>query len=156
MNILGQLTLVILSSIFWRLGGAAGYDKLWRRLGSTICMLGVLWPTSLLQLMSLPLLLWGCSSYFGWINKFIDVEDKDREYWWNFWAENMVIQSSVLFFVRSFENIIFVVMGALVIALIKVWIDEAWPKGWRPRQDVLSEIWHGGANAASILVNSLI
>lgn len=150
-EVLINTVLVILCAIFWRMGGAAGYNKLWRRIGSTVCMGVILWPTLLFHLLSLPLLLWGCSSYFGWINRFIDVQDKEREYWWNFWAQNFVIQSTVLFFDHSIENIIFVICSSLFIAIVKVWTDNNMTKA-----DVKSELWHGGANAAALWINALI
>lgn len=88
----------------------------------------------------------------GWINNFISsVKDKDREYWWNFFVENLVIQSSVLLFKPHFVNIIFLIITSFLIAIIKVWTDNNISKA-----DVKSELWHGGANATALWINTLI
>lgn len=145
------MTLILACSVLWRIGGAKGFSKLYRRIGSTLCLTAIVG-----QLWAILPIFWGCSSYFGWMNRFLPVKDKDREYWWNFWLQNFVIQSSVFFVNRGFDNIMLVVFGSLFISLVKVWIDEEWKPKWRPRQDIVSELWHGFGNAALLSINILI
>ena len=146
-----SILLVVACGILWRLGGAEGFSKLYRRLGSSLCMVLIVG-----NIYALPLLLWGCTSYMGWINNFLPVKDKDREYWWNFFAENLVIQLSILTVKRGLSNIVFAVITALIIAIGKVWIDKSWKYFFGLRKDVVSEWWHGGSNALCLLINTLL
>jgi hypothetical protein len=143
--LLGKLIMVLLSGLFWRMGGSDKYSKLFRRIGSAACMsyiVGSLW--------AVPFIFWGCTSYFGWINRFLPVKDKEREYWWNFLAENLVIQMTVLFVNPSVKSAILAVIFASIVTFGKVWMDENLTKA-----DIKSEIWHGSGNALGLLINIL-
>lgn len=154
------LPLAVASGVLWRMGGADGYNKLYRRLGCTICCLaypayafGLVWPLAGL----IGLVLWGSISYFGWINNLLPIKEKDSEYWWNFFAENLTLQSGALFYVCSVNHIIFAVIAALLSALGKVLIDadeDAKVLCWN--EAVLSEWWHGFSNCLFLLINIFI
>jgi len=146
------------------MGGAEGYDKLWRKIGSTICMSFILMHCGLNEtpqfFLAVALIAWGCASYFGWINFFIswlaDIEI-DSEYWWNFWVENMVIQSSVLLYKHSAANIGFCILWSGLVATGKVLIDldeDGCVLFWK--KDIVSEWWHGSGNALGIWLNSML
>jgi len=160
------IILCIASGIFFRMGGAEGYDKLWRRIGSSLCMIipiPILYHTVEFHwfLFSIGLIVWGCTSYFGWVNYivrlFADLE-MEREYWWNFMCENICIQCAVLPYKNTPMNIMFAIGWGTLVAFIKVWIDDdkdgiihvLW---WKFRKDVWSEIMHGSLNAVGIIVN---
>ena len=149
--------------ILWRMGGAEGYDKLWRRIGCAIIMFSCLLINSNMQwlqmLITYALISWGCFSYFGWINFIVSLWDDieiGREYWFNFFAEGLVIQSVVYFISPSLLHAVVGILGALVGSLGKVWIDKdkdgriLW---WR--KDVLSEWYYGSVMCAFIIINAI-
>ena len=152
------ISLIVLTGYSWRLGGSV--DKLFRRIGSSLCMAIILCTLCSCEFLwfifSTALIVWGCVSYFGFLNyivrKFWDEIEMEREYWWNFFAENLIIQSSVLPFRHSIINIFLVIIFAGVGALGKVLIDETNLE----ERDVVSEWWHGSFNAIGIAINSII
>lgn len=146
-----NLLAVIGASVAWRAGGAEGYSKLWRRIGSTACMSIIVWDWR-----AIPFIAIGCWSYFDRVNKWFKLPEPNRERWFNFAIANLFIQGSVLFVNKEIDNILFVIIFSISIALIKVWIDKKYPLGWKPRQDVVSEIAHGGLNALCLWINVLI
>jgi hypothetical protein len=110
------------------------------------------------------MLLWGCVSYFGWINyiveKFEEIE-LEREYWWNFFAENLMIQSSALIVNFNVFSVVLAVVFAGISAFGKVWIDSDSDGyldvlGFDVREDVASEWWHGFSNCILLAVNIAI
>jgi len=158
------ILLCFLAGMLWRMGGAEGYDKLWRRIGSALCMLvSIILIRGLftfLNIASAVLLIWGCVSYMGWLNSIVKLWWKQiemkKEYIWNFAFENLVIQSTVLLYKRSIWSCIFMVGSAMIIAFIKIWVDDdsdgkilCW------RKDVLSEFLHGCLNCIAIIINLL-
>jgi len=156
------ILLAFLSGLLWRMGGSAKYNKLWRRIGSALCMLiGIILTIGLnnfLHIASVVLLVWGCISYMGWLNTIVKLFWKDivmkREYIWNFAFENLVIQSTVLLYKRSIYNILFSLLSSLLIAFIKVEIDKDKDETiWLWRKDVLSEFLHGSLNFVAMIIN---
>ena len=156
------ILLAFLCGLFFRMGGSAKYNKLWRRIGSASCMLvGIMLIVgfnNFLHIVSAGLLFWGCVSYMGWLNYvirgFAIIDNMKREYIWNFFFENLVLQSSVLPYKHSIFNIMLVIFSALLIAFIKVEVDKdkdgkilCW------RKDVLSEFLHGSLNFVGIVIN---
>ena len=106
------------------------------------------------------LLYWGCTSYMGFINSIVVLWWPQiimkREYIWNFAFENLIIQSTVLMYKRSIWNILFMVGSALIIAFVKVWVDDDKDGKilfWR--KDVLSEFLHGSLNCVAFIINML-
>ena len=144
------------------MGGSDKYNKLWRRIGSAICMfICIILSTDVLlirHIFTFLLLIWGCISYMGWLNYivrlwWVDIVMK-REYFWNFFLENLVLQSTVLIYKHSIYNIIFGTIFAFIIAFVKVAIDsDKDGKIWLWRKDVLSEFFHGGLNCLGIIIN---
>lgn len=43
LQLLMNIILIILTAVFWRMGGASGYNKLWRRVGSALLMWIIIW-----------------------------------------------------------------------------------------------------------------
>lgn len=160
----------ITCGIFWRMGGAEGYDKLWRRIGCAIMMFSCLLINSNMQrqqmLITYAIITWGCCSYFGWINKvlawLIDIEswfelEIEREYWWNFFAEALVIQSVVYFVSPSFKHAVVAILASLMASLGKVWIDKDKDGNillWR--KDVISEWFFGSMMCFGIVINVVL
>jgi hypothetical protein len=107
------------------------------------------------------MIFWGCISYFGWINHFVkkfwkDI-DVESEYVWNFFAENLVIQSSVVVINHNPLSAFLAVFFAAVSAFGKVLIDnheENYILEWR--KDVVSEFWHGFSNCLFIAINTMV
>ena len=135
------VVLCIVSSIFWRMGGAAGYTKNWRRLGSSLCMLaivllgGIVTPWWRVPV-SYALFAWGCWSYFGWLNPWTN-----REYWYNFLAAAVVTQLGFLVLCHTMLAIVIAVATAVFGVGVKVWADrdkDGWILLWR--KDVFSEV----------------
>lgn len=157
---------IALCATFGRMGGAKGYDKLWRRLGCTFIISSMLLLHSNMSILqwaiSSALIGWGCWSYFGWINyivlffwKYIMVE---REYWWNFFAGALLIQSAILIGSFSAESLCTAFVFALSAAFGKVWIDndeDGWKRilFWHVREDVLSELYFWGLMCLGMIVN---
>ena len=149
--------LVIFTGILWRMGGSDKYDKLWRRIGCTAVMSGYLILNSSVELLQAVIILgmiaWGAWSYFGWMNYIVRIWYKSiemkREYWWNFLAEGLVIQESILVVSPSIENGVTGALCATVGALGKVWIDKLGVK-W---QAVASELYFGSVMLAGIIIN---
>ena len=124
-------------------------------------LLGIMHATefnNLFHVVSAGLLLWGCVSYMGWINSIVKIWwseiEMGREYIFNFAFENLIIQSTVLLYKYSIWTILFSVGSALIIAFVKVWVDDdsdgkilCW------RKDVLSEFLHGCLNCIAIIIN---
>ena len=147
----------IACGILWRMGGADGYDKLWRRIGCSFIIFAMLLIHSNMNLLesviSLAMIVWGCWSYFGWLNFWTS-----REYWYNFFAGAILIQSSILIESFSLENLCTAFVFALLGAFGKVWIDKD-EDGyktilfWRVREDVLSEWYFGAVMCAGIIIN---
>jgi len=145
------------------MGGAAGYKKIWRRAVSSLAMtiiIALFTGLSWWLILSYGLLYLGCSTYAGFLNYFVRIfwEDinMDREYWWNFWCENIIIQSSVLPFAHNPLNILFILSFALVVSLSKILIDKNNITIFGLREDVFSELCHGGLNALGIMLNLII
>ena len=166
LKILFYVTFCGLCATFWRMGGADEYEKLWRRLGSTLCIVCCIYLDvglfKLINIFTFWLVFWGCLSYMGWINSIVRLFWKDivmkREYIWNFFFENLVIQSSVLPYKRSIYNILFSVASAFIIAFVKIAVDNDKDGKikilfWTMRKDVLSELLHGGLNCVSVVIN---
>ena len=157
-----------LSATFWRMGGAAGHSKLWRRIGCTFILFAILLIHSNMSLtqslISLAMIAWGCWSYFGWINFWTS-----KEYWYNFLVGALLIQCSILIESFSSENLATAFVFALLGALGKVWIDKD-VDGWKQifwgeggifsilkvRKDVLSECYFGLIMCAGVIVNATV
>lgn len=156
------LLLYFLCGLLWRMGGSDAYDKLWRRIGCSLYMLcGTILINKIFTYFyfcSFILLLWGCWSYMGWLNYIVRLWWKDiimkREYWWNYFIENLVIQSSILFYKNSIKNILFIFIFAFIVTFIKIWINkdkDGQILFWR--KDILSEFFHGSLNYLGIIIN---
>jgi hypothetical protein len=139
-------------------------DTKWRDIGSSLCMLSLFvgsisgWKIVVVAAM----LFWGCISYFGWVNSVVrlwwqDIE-MEREYWWNFFAENLMIQSTALLVSFNPVSVALSVCFAGLSAVGKVLIDEGEEGYYRffcfeVREDVLSEWWHGFSNCVFLAIN---
>jgi len=151
MNIL----LGIVCGGLWTLGGQI--NKLWRRIGCTAILFGFLMFHSNMQILQAGIILgmiaWGCISYFGWINYIVRIWWKeieiDREFWWNFLAEGLIIQESILVVSPSIENAVTGMLSATVGAFGKVGIDKIGFK-W---QAIVSELFFGAVMCAGIIIN---
>jgi len=156
----------VLNSVFWRMGGADGYDKLWRRIGCTFVISSMLLIHSNMNLLewaiTTVMIGWGCWSYFAWLNHIValwwrGIEHK-REYWWNFLASGLLIQGSILVESFSLESLATAFVFALLGAFGKVWIDkdeDGWKTimFWKVREDVLSELYYGLIMFIGVVVN---
>ena len=156
------LVLAITSGVCWRMGGADDYEKLWRRVGSSACMICCLpFVQAYTYAIACLMVIWGAVSYFGWVNNIVklfwkDIE-MDSEYVWNFFIENLMIQGSVVVIKQTPISAVLAVLFAAISAFGKVWIDsdkDGYILEWR--KDVVSEFWHGFSNCLFIAVNTLI
>jgi len=135
------------------MGGAAGYDKLWRRLGSSACiflpMILCHNPLMYAHLFALAFVLWGSWSYFGWLTP-----GDPKERWFNFFAAALVTQTSLLWIFFTWPRLIAAIIFALAGSLGKSWIDAdqdgriLW---WR--EDVLGELYYGFAMCFFVIIN---
>ena len=145
------LILCIASGIFWRMGGAAGYDKLYRRIGSSICIFMPLVlchnPLMYSHLIALGMVMYGSWSYFGW---FTPGDKKER--WFNFLAAALLSQCSYLVLFFTWPALAVAIGMALAGALGKVAID----KSSLPGQDVISELYYGFMMCAGISLNCFL
>lgn len=148
--------LPILSAIFWRMGGAARHDKLWRRLGSSACcflpMILCHNPLTYGHLIALGMIIWGSWSYFGWINP-----KDDSEYWYNFLAAAVITEFSFLVLFPSWKAAGIAILFACISAFGKVLIDrdrDGYILWWR--EDVLSELFYGFFICLGISVNCFL
>jgi len=146
------ILLTIACGIFWRMGGAAGYSKLWRRIGSTCCILAVLGINGYLGLnwqtfVAMPMVGLGCSSYFVWLNP-----HDPREYWYNFLAAALFTQLAILVLQYDFPSLMIGIGFALIGALGKVKIDES----GRSRPDIFGEIYYGIVMCLGVSINAVI
>lgn len=135
--------LPILSAIFWRMGGAAGYDKLWRRIGSSLCILMPLFliPISLLHIVAVAMVLWGSWSYFGWLTP-----GDIKERWFNYLAAACMTQGAAVALGCSWW---IALIFAFLSAIGKVLIDNSNLKS----KDVISELFYGFFICLGVVVN---
>ena len=142
------LILCITSGIFWRMGGAAGYDKLWRRIGSSACIFMPMIlchnPLMYAHFISLGMVLYGSWSYFGWLTP-----GDNKERWFNFLAAALLTQCSCLVLYFTWGSLALAISAALAGALGKVWID----KSGIPSCDVVSEFYYGFIMCLGIAFN---
>lgn len=164
------LVLSVVAGVFWRMGGSGNYGenpKLWRRVGSTLCIVAVLalFCKNWLLIPASAMVFYGCVSYFGWINhivvKFCKWVEVESEYWWNFFAENLMIQMSVVVINPTIHTACIAVMFAFVSAVGKVLIDadedgSYYFFGIKIGEDVFSEFWHGFSNCLFLATNLFI
>lgn len=150
----------ILCGVLWRMGGSDDYEKPWRRLGCTFILFSMLLINSNMNFIesaiSFTMIAWGCWSYFGWINYWTS-----KEYWYNFFAGAILIQSSILIESFSLENACTAFVFALLGAFGKVWIDKDVDGYktilfWRVREDVLGEFYFGAVMCLGVIVNALV
>jgi hypothetical protein len=167
-NYLIITVLACVSGILWRMGGSDDYEKIWRRAGSFLCMVCLLpfGGNYVAYVVACALILWGCVSYFGWFNYIVrllwDDIEMDREYLWNFFLEDTVIQMSIFVIKPNPISALFAVVAAIISSTGKVLIDKHLKDGiyinerinWN--QAVVSEFWHGSSNAFFIGINSII
>ena len=130
------LILCIASSIFWRMGGAAGYDKLWRRIGSSACMILILFSTPVTWdlVFASGLIIWGCTSYFGWLTP----GDK-KERWFNYLLAASITEGAALLIHFNWILAGIALFFALFCSIGKVLIDNSDVNS----KDVLSELFYG-------------
>lgn len=145
--------LSVVCGIFWRMGGSQYFNKLWRRVGSTLCILAVLalngyfgwnWQT----LVASVLIGVGCSSYFGWLTP-----NTDEETWINFLAEGLFIQCPILFFGYDFYTLMLAIGFALIGSMGKSKLDH---DGKYKRPDIIGEIFYGFFMCLGVSINALI
>lgn len=97
-QIIGTIILVVLAGLMYRFGGAAKTNNWYsflqntksRDFGVPTCCLLILWLWTGIDLniwwayfLSFGAFFGAMTSYWGWVNKFLPVEDKKKEYWWN-------------------------------------------------------------------------
>ena len=138
-----NIGLSILSGIFWRMGGAKDYSKLWRRLGSTACMAVIIFEPRWFFLASLALLYWGSTSYFGWLTP-----GDPKERWFNYLSAALITQIAGAFMTGGYIHaLIFAAAGAIG----KVLIDKLPLKG----KDVMSEFYYGFMMCLGLAIQQL-
>jgi len=133
------------------MGGAAGYDKLWRRIGSSACiclpMLLCHNPLMYAHLFAFAMVLWGSWSYFGWLTP-----GDLKERWFNYLAAALMTQCSILVIYFSWERALFALGASLSGSVGKVLID----KTNVPKKDVLGELWYGCIMCLGIVLSATI
>lgn len=171
---LGVLVVAVLCGVCWRMGGAGksgqwyedALDTKWRDIGSALCMLALFVGNVSWMALGIvaAMLVWGCTSYFNWLNpivaRFADIEVRTK-YWWNFFAENLMIQSTALFVSFGFVSVVLAVAFAAVSALGKILIDADENGiytifGFEVNEDIASEWWHGFSNCILLAINIAI
>jgi len=166
--LLTVLVFCVLCGILWRMGGSSDYRSAYRSIGSALCLLAVTvpWNNSLVvNCIVAVMVAWGCISYFGWVNYIVEKFWKDiemeREYWWNFFAENLMIQSSALVIKCDPLSVVLAIVFALATAFGKTWIDADEDGvyhvlGFDIGEDVASEWFHGFMNCLFLAINVVV
>jgi hypothetical protein len=133
------------------MGGAAGYDKLWRRLGSSACIFLPMVlchnPLSYMHLIALGMVLWGSWSYFGWLTP-----GNDEEQWFNFLVAALITQFAFVVLYPSWGRVIIAGLFAFAGTFGKVGIDNT-PI---PRRDIISELYYGFAMSLGTVISSTL
>lgn len=101
-KIIMTIVLTAASAVLYRMGGSARYDTKYRDIGTSVCTnLGIAlwfdWHWSLILCFGI---MWGSlTTYWDFINKWLPVQDKDKEYWWNWLLHGFFNALSALPFV---------------------------------------------------------
>lgn len=145
---LAALALVIANATLFRMGGAAGYNKLWRRLGCTLLSALLFIPHWTAMLCAMPFLALGYISYFNWFLRLFR-GDQVNETWENFACQSMCIQASAYFLGWDLGSVMVWVGFSVLGCLSKILIDHS----KLPKKDVLSELAFGGVMMLGLIVN---
>lgn len=125
------------AGVLYRMGGSGKYDTKVRDMGCpTVAILTfLLWNPFHLSL----ILCWGAmfgamTTYWDFVNKWLPVEDKGREYWWN-WALHAFGLSLAMIFYTIFKHnwIGFIVSSIINIVGITLWSEKIGNAVWEER-----------------------
>ena len=142
------LPLMAACGLMWRLGGWEHGNKLWRRIGSSLCMIAVLLspsnPLNWFYIVPIGMIFYGSWSYFGWLTP-----GDHKERWFNYLAAACITQFAYVVLFPSWHAVALALLFALAGALDKVGIDET----SLPGKDIMSELFYGFVMCLGLSIN---